>query len=744
MYHLDNTSGVPEMPEPKEEQSISPRWFGESQEQGGISWPGADWFNIMQAEMLNILACAGIPSQKLKFDQLSDAINKIAGYNFNSRYGNWVTPQRYGAVSDGVAGCTDALIQMFSDEDVTSFYIPRGEYIIDKSFELYTGKNINVVCEPGVVFRLADNVRKDMFLFVGDGKNDFSWTGGEIDGNWAGQGPESTSSGGLINDISHGIIMSMFNHASIENVYVHDCMGHHINHGGNQYFRARKIRIKSHISALKPEGGARGDGITGCSRHVDIEDVEGFSTDDFVAVFSGINWIKGIGTGEARIVESVRVVNLRPGFVLDTDGVTRRYTWHACTIGNCYGNKIDRVYIDGVIAQCQNAGVRVNTYTREDSEYYGGFGSVVTVNVNTFVNGQSDGGFTDKLNAAHVCVGWPNPNAVSLSGGKLQSIDSVKISNITMRGSSGVTAGISVGHAEIKSLTINDISAIYDNDTDYMSAVNVMGQNNIDTVIVKGISQQGGSSLSSSVRRNRMCLTFYYGGTKDLMVYGDAISGFKNTNNYIGNTLFYAGSLYANNVALFGYDFVLEAPKNFTSVARQFGVFFTDRYIGRVSRKGKSLGWNFEDWFTTWDSVNFGRPSAGNMPGFSNISDFGEGTIVRVIGSLYHECTGWVCRSGTPTWQLLSPQFTDFFGDVNFNWTPVKCTPGVEIITHIPSGSTDSWPEPGGGMARTSVAVSGTGNGSVQEFTPASLTAKYIRMFKGGVWSAFKKISLVS
>ncbi|HBS4034324.1 TPA: hypothetical protein MAG72_005511, partial [Klebsiella pneumoniae] len=46
MYHLDNVSGVPEMPEPKDTQSISPRWFGESQEQGGISWPGADWFNI--------------------------------------------------------------------------------------------------------------------------------------------------------------------------------------------------------------------------------------------------------------------------------------------------------------------------------------------------------------------------------------------------------------------------------------------------------------------------------------------------------------------------------------------------------------------------------------------------------------------------------------------------------------------------------------------------------------------------
>ncbi|VGC68664.1 Uncharacterised protein [Klebsiella pneumoniae] len=74
MYHLDNTSGVPEMPEPKEEQSINPRWFGESQEQGGISWPGADWFNTVQAELLNLLEAAGIQPEKKAFDQLSKAI----------------------------------------------------------------------------------------------------------------------------------------------------------------------------------------------------------------------------------------------------------------------------------------------------------------------------------------------------------------------------------------------------------------------------------------------------------------------------------------------------------------------------------------------------------------------------------------------------------------------------------------------------------------------------------------------
>ncbi|MDX6058614.1 hypothetical protein ABLV23_23455, partial [Klebsiella sp. JN_Kp125] len=77
MYHLDNVSGVPEMPEPKDTQSISPRWFGESQEQGGISWPGADWFNTVQAELLNILSKAGIAPNKGKFDQICDAISVL-------------------------------------------------------------------------------------------------------------------------------------------------------------------------------------------------------------------------------------------------------------------------------------------------------------------------------------------------------------------------------------------------------------------------------------------------------------------------------------------------------------------------------------------------------------------------------------------------------------------------------------------------------------------------------------------
>lgn len=78
MYHLDNTSGVPEMPEPKDQQSVSPRWFGESQEQGGISWPGADWFNIIQAELLAILDIYGVNPDKSDHRQISAILTRMA------------------------------------------------------------------------------------------------------------------------------------------------------------------------------------------------------------------------------------------------------------------------------------------------------------------------------------------------------------------------------------------------------------------------------------------------------------------------------------------------------------------------------------------------------------------------------------------------------------------------------------------------------------------------------------------
>lgn len=79
MYFLDNNSGIPTMPPLGAAQSTTPRWFTEGDGSKGISWPGQDWFNIIQSELLNILQDAGVRPDKTKLNQLTLAVKAIIG-----------------------------------------------------------------------------------------------------------------------------------------------------------------------------------------------------------------------------------------------------------------------------------------------------------------------------------------------------------------------------------------------------------------------------------------------------------------------------------------------------------------------------------------------------------------------------------------------------------------------------------------------------------------------------------------
>ncbi|WP_276224868.1 hypothetical protein [Pasteurella multocida] len=79
MYALDNDSGVQTMPEVKSKQfnSNEPRWFTEGGNGVAPSYPGADWFNIVQAELLGVLTAGGIEPDKANLNQLTLAIQQV-------------------------------------------------------------------------------------------------------------------------------------------------------------------------------------------------------------------------------------------------------------------------------------------------------------------------------------------------------------------------------------------------------------------------------------------------------------------------------------------------------------------------------------------------------------------------------------------------------------------------------------------------------------------------------------------
>ncbi|EPI9148585.1 gp53-like domain-containing protein [Salmonella enterica subsp. enterica] len=77
MYFVDNSSGVKVMPTPGAVFSTDPLWFTQGDSTTSPTYPGPDWFNIVQAEMMNVLSAAGIALKKDDNTQLSQAITAI-------------------------------------------------------------------------------------------------------------------------------------------------------------------------------------------------------------------------------------------------------------------------------------------------------------------------------------------------------------------------------------------------------------------------------------------------------------------------------------------------------------------------------------------------------------------------------------------------------------------------------------------------------------------------------------------
>ncbi len=78
MFGLDNKSGINVMPPIAPADSQSPLWFTEGGAGLSATYPGQDWFNQIQAELLNVLKAADITPQKGSLNQIASAISKLA------------------------------------------------------------------------------------------------------------------------------------------------------------------------------------------------------------------------------------------------------------------------------------------------------------------------------------------------------------------------------------------------------------------------------------------------------------------------------------------------------------------------------------------------------------------------------------------------------------------------------------------------------------------------------------------
>lgn len=77
MYFVDNGSAVPVMPQVKPVSSATPQFFTEGGNGTPPTYPGPDWFNIFQLELLNVLKEAQIDPDKADHTQLVAAMKKL-------------------------------------------------------------------------------------------------------------------------------------------------------------------------------------------------------------------------------------------------------------------------------------------------------------------------------------------------------------------------------------------------------------------------------------------------------------------------------------------------------------------------------------------------------------------------------------------------------------------------------------------------------------------------------------------
>ncbi|MGA5655272.1 hypothetical protein [Rahnella contaminans] len=77
MYYVDNSSGVETMPDIKPVYSTDPTWFTEGGGSKSPTYPGPDWFNMVNLEMVNILAAASMEPNKGDCTQLAQAIKAL-------------------------------------------------------------------------------------------------------------------------------------------------------------------------------------------------------------------------------------------------------------------------------------------------------------------------------------------------------------------------------------------------------------------------------------------------------------------------------------------------------------------------------------------------------------------------------------------------------------------------------------------------------------------------------------------
>lgn len=256
---------------------------------------------------------------------------------------NTVNIKQFGAKGDGINDDTEYIQKVFNLSG--HILCPIGTYILSK--KLYIQKNSFIDCDKNCEFKFAGGLRltnvAEMCIgneFTNEVSGYIRWNGGIINGNGSNQ-PNLDDVNVWNHDYCRALLIGSCDEVQITNLVVKDIFGHAIGHWNNNNFTVSHVKILQSIVNSHPQGASRRDGITGSSRKININDVTGFTDDDFIAVCSNQSWTKF----PACPVESVNISNINS---IPNDKKTDRYCMRMFAFYNTNRDKLAQINIENV------------------------------------------------------------------------------------------------------------------------------------------------------------------------------------------------------------------------------------------------------------------------------------------------------------------------------------------------------------------------------------------------------------
>lgn len=380
---------------------------------------------------------------------LGDRLNASDAQVLEKASSRWADVKDFGALGDGIQ-ISNTYIQAAIDSAAkVTVYIPSGHYLFNNSLKIHSDTTLFVADDA--VIELVAGCNK-YFLENSDmvnGNTNIIVKGGR----WIGNGATMTRTYGTTLANSYygfGFLFYKVNNLKVTDLRIDETVAWAIAHMSCNYCEFRNIFVWQIEGA-----GLNGDGITGQSSNVIIDNIRGYTNDDMIAPLA---YGAQMGANELHFekidTENISISNIFPMM----RGTSQ--TWRAVAAYARVGKTIKNLNISNIFGDSYQSLIKISGHGTAD-------GFFKNVNVSNIVGRARSSGVVEvsnttvyTLNIDQMCrieTEW-NIGQIAINGGG--TVHQLNISNINVRWENGTTGRVVYCQGTIYNLNLSNIVSV--------------------------------------------------------------------------------------------------------------------------------------------------------------------------------------------------------------------------------------------------------------------------------------------